>query len=79
MAVGVNGGIEAGNGGPEGLGAEIRGGVDNDAEVFILEPSRGAETPIPGVGGSTDPAVAGQHGDTLGSTGAKKGQAHETR
>ena len=77
MAVGEDGGIEAGDAGAEGLGTEIGGGVDDDTEVFTFEPSRGAEAPIPGVGRGADAAVAGEHGDALGSAGAEEGQSHE--
>jgi len=49
MAVGVNGGIQTGDCGPKSLGAEIGGSVDNHAKVFIFEPGRGAEAPVPGV------------------------------
>ena len=49
MAVGVNSGVQTGDCGPKSLGAEIGGSVDNHAKVFIFEPGRGAEAPVPGV------------------------------
>lgn len=77
VAVGVDHRIQPGNGSAKGLGAEVRGGVDDDAEVFILQPNGGAETAVPGIRGGADPALAGEHGNALGSAGAEKSQTHE--
>jgi len=76
MAMGVDNGVQAGDGGAKSLGSKIGGGVDDHAEVLVLHPDRGSETSVPGVRGGADAAVAGEHGNTLGSAGAKKRQTH---
>ena len=76
VAVGIEDGIEAGNGGAEGLGSEIGRGIDDDAEVFVFEPDGGAESAVAGVGGGTDAAVAGEHGNALRSSCAEESESH---
>jgi hypothetical protein len=73
MAVGVNDGIEAGNPGPEGLGAEVGRGVDDHAEFVVLKPDRRSEAAVAGVVGGANPALAGEHGDALRGTGSEEG------
>ena len=76
VAVGIDDGIEAKNGGAEGLGSEIGRGIDDDAKVFVFEPNGGAESAVAGVGGGTDAAVAGEHGNALGSSCAEESESH---
>ena len=76
MAVGVQDGIEPGDAGPEGLGAEIGRGVDDDAEGWVLDPNGGAEATVAWIGGGTDATGACEEGDALGCSGAQKGQTH---
>jgi len=77
MAVGVDDGIEAGNSGAEGLGTKIGRGIDDDAEIFVFEPYGRAEPTVAWVGRGADAAVAGDHGDALGSACAEEGDMHK--
>ena len=76
VAVGVEDGIETGNGGAEGLGAKIGRGIDDDAQRAVFDPNGGAKAAVARVGGGANAAGAGEKGNALGSSGAEKGQTH---
>jgi hypothetical protein len=69
MAMGVEDRIEVWDGGAEGLGTKIGGGIDDDAEGAFFDPDRGAKSAVAWVGGGADAAGAGEEGDALGSSG----------
>jgi hypothetical protein len=69
MAMGVEDRIEVWDGGSEGLGTKIGGGIDDDAEGAFFDPNRGAKSAVAWVGGGADAAGAGEEGDALGSSG----------
>jgi hypothetical protein len=69
MAMGVEDSIEVWDGGAEGLGTKIGGGIDDDAEGAFFDPDRGAKSAVAWVGGGADAAGAGEEGDALGSSG----------
>jgi len=76
MAVRVDGGIQPGNARTESLGTKVRGGIDDHAEIVILQPGGGPIPAIPRVPGGADTARAGEEGDPLGRAGAEQGEAH---
>jgi len=59
------------------LGAKIGGGIDHDAEIFVLQPDRGAKASIPRIGGTAYSAMTGKHGNALRGSGSEKGKTHE--
>ena len=70
MAMGVEDSIKVWDGGAEGLGTKIGGGIDDEAEGAFFDPNGGAKSAIAWVGGGADAAGAGEEGNALGSSGA---------
>jgi hypothetical protein len=71
VGVGIEDGVEIGYSGAEGLGAEVRGGVDDDVFAGEVEPNGGAEAVIAGVGGGADVAIAANGGDADAGAGTE--------
>ena len=74
MGVGEDHGVEAAEAFAEGLGAEIGAGVDHPSGFGGLEINGGAGALVVGVCGSADRAIATDHGDALGGSGAEKSE-----
>ena len=74
MGVGEDHGVEAAEAFAEGLGAEIGAGVDHPSGFGGLEINGGAGALVVRVCGSADRAIATDHGDALGGSGAEKSE-----
>ncbi len=79
VAVGVEDGVDVADVLADGLGVEVRAGVDEDDVVVVGEAERGAGAAIARVsiwrnGRGADGAVAAQRRDTHGGAGAEEGE-----
>ena len=74
VAVGVEGGVDAAEVFAEGLGVEVRAGVDEDDVVVVGEADGGAGPPVMGVSGGADGALAAEGGHAHGGSAAEKGE-----
>ena len=64
VGVGVEDGVDAGDAGAQGLGAEIGRGVDEDILAGVLHQHGGAEAVIARIGGGAGGAAAADGGDS---------------
>jgi hypothetical protein len=74
VAVGEKNGGEVIEARGESLGAEIRGGVNDDVLAVAGEKNRGPQALVVGVGGLADGTVAADRGDSHGSAGTENGE-----
>ena len=72
VGVGDEGGVEVADVGAEALLAEVWAGVDEPLGEAVIDEEGAAEPLVAGVGGETDRAVAGDHGDASGGAGAEE-------
>jgi hypothetical protein len=79
MSMSANHGIQSIHPGAQGLKAEIRCGIDQNRESFILEPDRGAQSLIFGICGAAYGAGTTDHGNPLRRACSEKGQTHGRR
>lgn len=72
VGMGENRGIETPESVAQGLGAEIRRGVDQQSGLFRFHKDGGAKPPVAFVPRTAYPAVAGDEGHALGCAGAEE-------